>query len=469
MSNNISALNAKPLKCILTNNKKSISLLSNTGSLIVYEPSVQNEDNYHELYLANKFLAGGYGLKSEKERDNLSYISNSYLNIIGDLRNYDDELSKRLSYTCEYLTSKKVDIDRGNVSNTLTYFNDDIAEQIYVKDLIKIITNFPVYKNLEISSVDYLISIKNYNGDPFKNEPNSNIVKVPIGTTISSIGFVVRGNTRNSGGIKSINMQLFDDSRISIKESSILGSFQKDTSFIINFSKYYTDSDVSPIVRAGKQTIIDSSIISVNKTPDHEYLSIDYDIVKTYLNHPIIIKSGAIKDNDIILDPLIIEGVYPIYYSFNSGNEIDDNANMQLMNFMNPEDNLDNNSINKIYINKNDVNSINVYIPLGYKIINAEYYNIEKGTIINISNYYNTIEHIFDMNNYEYHLYKWHIDNSVQNEFPISIINKDNSCFFKGILSLNIILANNVNEFNDDYLSLNWVSENEFKKIYIKD
>ena len=73
------------------------------------------------------------------------------------------------------------------------------------------------------------------------------------------------------------------------------------------------------------------------------------------------------------------------------------------------------------------------------------------------------------MNNYEYHLYKWHIDNSVQNEFPISIINKDNSCFFKGILSLNIILANNVNEFNDDYLSLNWVSENEFKKIYIKD
>ena len=49
MSNNISALNAKPLKCILTNNKKSISLLSNTGSLIVYEPSVQNEDNYHEL------------------------------------------------------------------------------------------------------------------------------------------------------------------------------------------------------------------------------------------------------------------------------------------------------------------------------------------------------------------------------------------------------------------------------------
>ena len=61
MSNNISALNAKPLKCILTNNKKSISLLSNTGSLIVYEPAVQNEDNYHELYLANKFLAGGYG------------------------------------------------------------------------------------------------------------------------------------------------------------------------------------------------------------------------------------------------------------------------------------------------------------------------------------------------------------------------------------------------------------------------
>ena len=133
MSNNISALNAKPLKCILTNNKKSISLLSNTGSLIVYEPSVQNEDNYHELYLANKFLAGGYGLKSEKERDNLSYISNSYLNIIGDLRNYDDELSKRLSYTYEYLNSKKVDIDNGNVSNTLTYFNDDIDEKIYVK------------------------------------------------------------------------------------------------------------------------------------------------------------------------------------------------------------------------------------------------------------------------------------------------------------------------------------------------
>ena len=39
---------------------------------------------------------------------------------------------------------------------------------------------------------------------------------------------------------------------------------------------------------------------------------------------------------------------------------------MQLMNFMNPEDNLDNNSINKIYINKSDVNSINVYIHLGY-------------------------------------------------------------------------------------------------------
>lgn len=466
MSNNIAALNAKPLKCILTNNKKSISLLSNTGSLIVYEPDVQNRDNYHELYLADKFLSGGYGLKSEKERDILSYISNSYLDIIGDLRNYDNDLSRRLSYIYSYLDNKKVDIDRGNVSNTLTSFNDDLDEQIYVKDLIKIITNFPVYKNLEISSVDYLISIKNYNGDPFKNEPNSNIVKVPIGTTISSIGFIVKGNTRNSGGIKSINMQLLDDSRISITESSILGSFQKDTNFIINFSKYYTDSDVSPIVQLGKQTIIDSSIISVNKTPEHEYLSIDDDIVKTYSNHPIIIKSGAIKDNDIVLDHLIIEGVYPIYYSFNSGNEIDENSNIQIMNFINPENNLDNNSINKIYINENDVNSINVYVPSGYKIINAEYYNIEKGTIINISNYYNTIEHIFDMNNYEYHLYRWHIDNSVRNDFPISIVNKDNSCFFKGILSLNIILANGSNEFNDDYLSSNWISENEFTKIY---
>lgn len=467
MSNNISALNAKPLKCILTNNKKSISLLSNTGSLIVYEPN--NNEDYHELYLADKFLSGGYGLKSQKERDILSYISNSYLDIIGDLRNYDNDLNERISYIYSYLNDKKVDIDRGNVSNTLTSFNDDINEQIYVKDLIKIITNFPVYKNLEITSVDYLISIKNYNGDPFKNEPNSNIVKVPVGVSISSIGFIVKGNTRNSGGIKSINIQLFDDSRISIKESSILGSFHKDTTFIINFSKYYTDSEVLPIVQLGKQTIINSSIISVNKTPDNEYLSIDDTIVKSYSNHPILIKSGAIKDNDIVLDPLIIEGVYPIYYSFNSENEIDENTNIQIMNFMNPEDNLDNNSINKIYINENDVNSINVYVPLGYKIINAEYYNIEKGTIINISNYYNTVDNIFDMNNYEYHLYKWHIDNSVQNDFPISIVNKNTSCFFKGILSLNIILANGTNEFNDDYLSSNWVSENEFTKIYVKD
>ena len=46
-------------------------------------------NSYHSAYILDEFIASGYGAKTEIERDNLSYISNTYVGLI-------DKVDKKL-------------------------------------------------------------------------------------------------------------------------------------------------------------------------------------------------------------------------------------------------------------------------------------------------------------------------------------------------------------------------------------
>lgn len=470
--NNMQALNAQPLKCILTNSKKSIELLKSTGSLIVYDPNNTEYKDYHELYLANMFLAGGYGAYSQIEQNNLHYISNAYNDILLYLNNKDKLLAEEIKSSYFALDSKKVDKKDGNVSETLTSINDD-DELIRVKDLFKIFTNFPQYKNLEITSISYKITV-NENDNEYVNVNNSNIIEIPIGCSIKSIAFTITGNIHNSGGIKEIDLVINDinnentEQPVKISDLSILGKYETDGSFTINFIKIFDEANYQQITTDIEYTLIKSFIISVNATPITKYLSIDNEIVKTFAKHDVIIKTGAIEDNEIQIDPLIIKGVYPLYYSFDDNGE--ESKKIISYDFLNDSDDI---KVNIIRVNSDEnqkIKKISIYVPVQYTIVNAIYTNIVNSTVINITNYF-VINHEESYHNNDCYKYDLTIIDPTEKYYKsgdpikqISIINAANIndlYFYKGFITLTITgPLNNINytnEFNDDYLSNNWL------------
>lgn len=60
---------------------------TNSGAFIIYTDPENN--SYHSAYILDEFIASGYGAKTEIERDNLSYISNTYVGLI-------DKVDKKL-------------------------------------------------------------------------------------------------------------------------------------------------------------------------------------------------------------------------------------------------------------------------------------------------------------------------------------------------------------------------------------
>lgn len=483
----LQALNAKPLKCILTNNRKSIELLSSTGSLIVYEPNPLDTNEYRELYLANKFLAGGYGAKSIGERNTLSYIAENYETNINSLVQQDNDLNAKINYTYSYLDNKKVDSVDGESSYTLTRFNDNENDFVYVKDLVNIFSNLPVYHNLEITSVEYSVTV---NGETYSN----NNINIPIGLALQAVSVTIKGNTRNSGGIETIDIQLNgldinDGNNIHLVKNDIFNHvisddennshrFVKNTNFIVSFTKIYDRNVINqPIIKEGTNQIFNSFIITVAPTPQLEYLSIDTDIAKTYSKHPITISTGAIKQNTIEIDPLIINGVYPLYYIFNNLYETADinDIHMQSLVSYSKQEYSPELQKNQIILENNETNLITVYIPEQYKIINATYLNTDKNCLTNVFNYkainidVNTGNNITQkiINSVPCNQYTWYIGNNIDNDFTLSIINSNNY-FSAGILYLDVIVNDkyNVNEFNDDYLSNNWLSDDEIQRIF---
>ena len=499
---NITALNAKPLKCILTNNKRSISLLSDTGSLIVYQP--YQDEEYRELYLANKFLAGGYGAKSINEKNNLSYLSNSYLNIFASLDDKDNYLNDLIVNSYNALKRDKIDTVNGISSYTLTSFDDDENRLVYLKDLAKIYTNLPEYKNLEIKSVDYKLSvywqgsIKTYN-----NEFN-----LPKGSKITAIEITIKGNTKNSGGINQISIKPTDENQdsIIITKNNITEkvTFKRDGNFECKIKINYEENKYI-LIKEGKNKIFDSFVLTVAPTPEDEYLSIynDGEIINIYdsagnpIDQNVNIIRGSIKENDIILDNLVINGCNWFGYSFNQEPEVSSNVQITQKILTYKEITADNYLItegkNIIEIKPRKVNRISIFIPVGYRLLNANYIDLEHNDIINIYNYktvkkniyINTDGKIFTTDildgdeRYHFNAYEWIIGSSNNDANVInsnlSIINKSYTSvtngwsFCKGLLEIDIIKsdsASSIDSFNDDYLSMNWLSDDELSNIY---
>lgn len=69
---------------------------TNSGALIIYTDPENN--SYHSAYILDEFIASGYGAKTEIERDNLSYISNTYVGLIDKVDNKLDKSDAAKTY-----------------------------------------------------------------------------------------------------------------------------------------------------------------------------------------------------------------------------------------------------------------------------------------------------------------------------------------------------------------------------------
>lgn len=217
MSNTILNVHGLPLKHIITKNKKSIELLKDTGSLIVYEP--ENSD-YRELYLGSYFLASGFGAKSREEQNNLSYLSNSYNDIYAYL---DNRINDSFAYSYSLygiLDKNKVDrgnnnlidefrnvaddIDKYDLSYNVMQFGTTKNDLIYLYELYDRIHSLHILQKLEITKVKYTIRT-----DDGVEYPNYSYI--PYYTKIKDIIVTISGNTNDANGISQVYIEFNDN------------------------------------------------------------------------------------------------------------------------------------------------------------------------------------------------------------------------------------------------------------------
>ena len=221
-------LNKQPLKYIVTKNSNVITnspFSKNTGSLIVYEPS--NEDGkeiYRELWISNYFLASGFGAQSRDEQTKLSYIA----------KNYDSNytyINTRINNTNTQLNSKFNELDNKKVSKgSRTQEGSDISynvfnygsDKIQLGELYDKIQDIHILHNFEIFDIQYKIKLSD--GKEYEN-----LSFIPIGLTVSELTITITGNTRDSGGIDNIQIDLYQTN-----SSNIYHLLLSDISDVIN-------------------------------------------------------------------------------------------------------------------------------------------------------------------------------------------------------------------------------------------
>ena len=74
----LQSLNGKLLSLYSTSSQEGINkaVESGKGALVIYTDPDHN--TYHSAYILDKFIASGYGVNSEIDKENLTYVANTY-------------------------------------------------------------------------------------------------------------------------------------------------------------------------------------------------------------------------------------------------------------------------------------------------------------------------------------------------------------------------------------------------------
>ena len=190
-----------PLKCIVTSNTNTLKYLKTSGSLIVLDQTdidgTLKDTEYREIYLGDNFLAGGYGVYTKEQQNDLIEIITTFKGIIDELHEIDTDLANDILSKYEELLNNKLDkeayIDssdpsnnKGNASETYIEFSnsDNTVYYIKTKDILQLIANLPVYEDIEIENVSYDIIVVDCVG---REQLFTNATHLPINTYIRQI------------------------------------------------------------------------------------------------------------------------------------------------------------------------------------------------------------------------------------------------------------------------------------------
>ena len=289
INNDINKFDGKYLKCIVSKYNAVTKYLSNSGAMIVLQPA-GDEDSYKDnikyhrnyIYLANEFLASGYGFLCKEMRDDAEGIVKVYHKTIERLDKADkDEATTREEKDAEIIKNFEnyVAIEGGPIEKT-TVTIDNV--KIPTKDII-LYGEEAKYDNLEV--IEYSANI---NG--LSTYYDDNTLLCPIGSKVKNISIYITTKDNDSGGIEvlkvlhnislessfinSINEQNEDIEAIIVNYNCDYDyTLEDDISSKYNLHKWYYSNTLNSdlIINGYKKNIIKGLYLYVKETPKSAY------------------------------------------------------------------------------------------------------------------------------------------------------------------------------------------------------
>ena len=293
-------LNKKPIKYVVTQNQNVItnSPISNSGALVIYEGNqFDHNQPYRELWISQYFISGGYGAKSKKEQKTLSDIADNY-------HSNNSYLNNRIDSAFSYTNNIYNILDESKVSKgTPEEDGDDVSYNIFdfggvpirLNELYDKVQEIHVLYKLEIYSVQYLIKVEGI------NEYFTNFSEVPIGSKVKAVKVIINGNTKDSGGIDDVQIDLYN-------------KFQNTETFSFTLKGLESNSNIPNISNKDFSLIIEKQF-----TNNENYLFkiSNKNGIKNYIIKNVIIKTKPSNDQSIV-NPLQGENITNVIDKFPS-------------------------------------------------------------------------------------------------------------------------------------------------------
>ena len=479
MSNRLDKFNNEYLKCVVTENKKTIDLLKDSGSMIIHN----EDDERNSMYLGNEFVASGHGFSNRETLDKAKELVNEFdsvkeslkQGIIKNAENIDEEIAKTNKKFSDYVLSKG-----GNISNTNIEYIDNIDKNVKLANAKDVILHGP-----EAQYEDATIEYKNYiriieNGSSLEKEiilDDNEIIELPIGTTIRVAGtkFILEAN--DTGGILQIDINYiyYDLSSNAYKQTS---KFIKSISLKNGGTVYEEDASVYYIndlrytVKEGVNTVIDSTVITLAETPDSKLKN--YPELEGY---NITSSSNKIRKHTITIPGISVKGLPTIFVK--TDKEASELSTSSLSKY------------NQIMIHKEDVHIdnikqetkyINILCPFDKNINKIEFYDKSNRRYHNWTGSFKVYRSLQDNDSvvklqignyyyYPYDAYTIEISKGINKEgsLVIHLIDSDNIDSENTVKGTSDKWANGTMLISDEYTSEYWIDYNVMGDSYIKE
>ena len=477
----------KPLKCIVTNNTNTINYLKDSGSFIVLDQSdiipELNGTDYREIYLGDCFLAGGYGVYSKTQQEQLIGIIKTFQDTIDRLDDTDLNLDQIISIKYQELENKKLDKSyqnengintQANASNTYIEFvnSDNTAYIIKTSDILQLIAYLPTYENFEILDISYNVTvIDNEN----RESTYTNTKVLPINTYIKNVAVDITLNLHDCGNITNISVEYLTTNSSNTTSYEVINYTASNVVHNNSFDNIEThirinkSYDVYPLfVKEGNNDIIKSITINIDETPESKYKTIE-GVTDLQTDELIKYSYNAIpKQEKTIQMPSLIGKYFLAYYTSTELSQQIQAVNI-IQNLVYVEINED---LTTIPLSQG-TKIVLITVPINYKIYDITLHGQNTVNITNFVNYYPYNNSNIIINKLNSSLYALYFSQSLNNNSKLNIYLKKmgltyNDIFndglehnIKNMLTVTTDSTNPQYILNGEYISHYWIDTNQ--------